>query len=307
MLLPLVANVLHNLNLGPFGRVEPTPFLFVLTGTVLVWGIFRFHLLDLAPIARSSVLETIQDGVVVLDPYRRVVNLNPAAERALGMRTAEAVGRQAETLLAVAPSVLDGEAPEQVVLGDRQHELTTAPLRDRGGHETGRVVMLRDMTERQRAHERLVRLDEQRRWLLGRLVSRQERERRQLASNLRRVDPRLRTAASSLDRLRAGLDRPDLVELVEGLRGAITDSLGRLQEVRGPGVVGEEPVLAPSESFEYTSSCPLQTPSGFMVGDYEMETRSGERFLARVPAFSLDIPPQIGRAGNPEQRPLRLN
>jgi len=87
----------------------------------------------------------------------------------------------------------------------------------------------------------------------------------------------------------------------------ITDSLGRLQEVRGPGVVGEEPVLAPSESFEYTSSCPLQTPSGFMVGDYEMETRSGERFLARVPAFSLDIPPQVGRADNPEQRPLRLN
>ncbi len=87
----------------------------------------------------------------------------------------------------------------------------------------------------------------------------------------------------------------------------ITDSLGRLQEVRGPGVVGEEPVLAPGESFEYTSSCPLQTPSGFMVGDYEMETRSGERFLARVPAFSLDIPPQIERAGSPEQRPLRLN
>ncbi len=87
----------------------------------------------------------------------------------------------------------------------------------------------------------------------------------------------------------------------------ITDSLGRLQEVRGPGVVGEQPVLAPGKSFEYTSGCPLQTPSGFMVGDYEMETGSGERFLARVPAFSLDIPPQLGRADNPEQRPLRLN
>jgi ApaG protein len=87
----------------------------------------------------------------------------------------------------------------------------------------------------------------------------------------------------------------------------ITDSLGRLQEVRGPGVVGEQPVLAPGENFEYTSSCPLQTPSGFMVGDYEMETGSGERFLARVPAFSLDVPPQVGRAGKPEQRPLRLN
>ena len=59
----------------------------------------------------------------------------------------------------------------------------------------------------------------------------------------------------------------------------ITDSLGRLQEVRGPGVVGEQPVLAPGQSFEYTSSCPLTTPSGFMVGDYEMEAPGGENFL----------------------------
>ncbi len=232
VLLPSVANVVHNLNLGPFGRVEPTPFLFVLTGTVLVWGIFRFRLLDLAPIVRGSVLETIQDGVVVLDPYRRVVNLNPAAERALGVATADAVGRQAEALLAVEPSVLDGGGGGgQVVLGDRRHELTTTPLRDRGGRETGRVVMLRDVTERQRAHDRLVRLDEQRRWLLGRLVSRQERERRRLAGQLRQVDPRLRMAASGLDRLRASLDRPDQVELVEGLRGAITESLGRLRQL----------------------------------------------------------------------------
>lgn len=86
----------------------------------------------------------------------------------------------------------------------------------------------------------------------------------------------------------------------------ITDSLGRLQEVRGPGVVGEQPVLAPGESFEYTSSCPLATPSGFMVGDYEMETRGGENFLARVPAFSLDLPPQLQHPDRAE-RPIRLH
>src|SRR5947207_12251932 len=77
----------------------------------------------------------------------------------------------------------------------------------------------------------------------------------------------------------------------------ITDARGRLQEVRGPGVVGEQPVLAPGESFEYTSSCPLPTSSGFMVGDYEMETKTGESFLVRIPAFSLDTP----------QQPTRLN
>jgi ApaG protein len=70
----------------------------------------------------------------------------------------------------------------------------------------------------------------------------------------------------------------------------ITDALGRLQEVRGAGVVGEEPELAPGESFEYTSGVPLPTPSGFMVGSYGMVTTRGERFDIEVPAFSLDSP-----------------
>jgi ApaG protein len=70
----------------------------------------------------------------------------------------------------------------------------------------------------------------------------------------------------------------------------ITDALGRLQEVRGAGVVGEEPVLEPGESFEYTSGVPLTTPSGFMVGSYGMVTAEGERFDIEIPAFSLDSP-----------------
>jgi ApaG protein len=68
----------------------------------------------------------------------------------------------------------------------------------------------------------------------------------------------------------------------------ITDASGRRQEVRGPGVVGEEPVLRSGESFEYTSGVPLQTPSGFMVGSYGMVSASGEHFDIEIPAFSLD-------------------
>ena len=70
----------------------------------------------------------------------------------------------------------------------------------------------------------------------------------------------------------------------------ITDDRGKLQEVRGEGVVGEQPTLAPGKSFEYTSAGPLSTPSGFMVGTYQMETSSGERFDVDIPAFSLDSP-----------------
>jgi ApaG protein len=68
----------------------------------------------------------------------------------------------------------------------------------------------------------------------------------------------------------------------------ITDGNGRLQEVRGAGVVGEEPVLKPGESFEYTSGVPLPTPSGFMLGTYGMVAESGEKFDIEIPAFSLD-------------------
>jgi ApaG protein len=77
----------------------------------------------------------------------------------------------------------------------------------------------------------------------------------------------------------------------------ITDGLGRMQEVRGPGVVGEQPVIEPGEHYEYTSGTPLGTPSGIMVGSYQMETADGRRFNVAIPAFSLDSPHQ----------PIRLN
>ncbi len=75
----------------------------------------------------------------------------------------------------------------------------------------------------------------------------------------------------------------------------ITDAIGRTQEVRGAGVVGEQPVLKPGGSFEYTSGTPLPTPSGIMQGSYQMEREDGERFDVRIPAFSLDSPHQAMR------------
>ena len=70
----------------------------------------------------------------------------------------------------------------------------------------------------------------------------------------------------------------------------ITDSKGRIQEVRGEGVVGEQPRLAPGEVYEYTSGAPLTTPSGFMVGSYQMINAEGQQFNVAIPAFSLDSP-----------------
>jgi ApaG protein len=63
-----------------------------------------------------------------------------------------------------------------------------------------------------------------------------------------------------------------------------------VEEVKGLGVVGKQPILRPGERFDYTSGCPLATPSGMMVGSYAMVTDSGERFDISIPAFSLDLP-----------------
>ncbi|MDP3495931.1 MAG: Co2+/Mg2+ efflux protein ApaG [Hyphomonadaceae bacterium] len=70
----------------------------------------------------------------------------------------------------------------------------------------------------------------------------------------------------------------------------ITDSDGRMQEVKGEGVVGKQPVLRPGASFEYTSGCPLTTPSGLMQGAYQFEDEDGGAFEAKIPLFALDSP-----------------
>ena len=70
----------------------------------------------------------------------------------------------------------------------------------------------------------------------------------------------------------------------------ITDGSGRVEEVRGAGVVGDQPELDPGDSYQYTSGCPLSTPSGFMVGRYTMRNARGELFDVDIPAFSLDMP-----------------
>lgn len=70
----------------------------------------------------------------------------------------------------------------------------------------------------------------------------------------------------------------------------ITDGRGRVVEVKGEGVVGEQPLLEPGEAFQYTSGTPLPTPTGIMAGSYQMVTNTGERFDVTIPAFSLDAP-----------------
>ena len=111
------------------------------------------------------------------------------------------------------------------------------------------------------------------------------------------VEPTFVEAESSADDGRYfwaySIEIANLGEEVVQLRSRhwrITDANGRTEEVRGAGVVGKQPVLKPGETFSYTSGCPLPTPSGIMVGTYQMENQKGERFSIAIPAFSLDLP-----------------
>jgi len=163
VLLPSAANVLHNLDVGVFGRVELTPFLFVLTGLVLVWGLFRFRLLDLVPMARSRIFQVMRDAVVVTDLYGRVVDANQAGERLLDQPVGQAVGQPLERLApgwARAVSRRRGvssvdDLGAEAVIGGRPYELTASALPDRRGRPTGELLIARDVSERHQAEQDL--------------------------------------------------------------------------------------------------------------------------------------------------------
>ena len=89
--------------------------------------------------------------------------------------------------------------------------------------------------------------------------------------------------------VRIANDGQETVQLINR-HWIITNASGDVEEVRGPGVVGRQPILPPGESFEYTSGCPLGTPFGSMRGSYEMVTDGGDRFQAEIAAFALSEP-----------------
>jgi PAS domain S-box-containing protein len=165
-LLPWVANLLHNLEVGAFARLDLTPFAFTVTGGVLVWGLFRERLVNLSPLARSVIVETMVDGVVVLDAFGRIADVNPAAARVLGSTRAGLVGLPLVDVLprpgpADAPVTLetpgapDGDQSGGRGADQRAFDVRRQPLTDRAGRPAGELVVLRDITDRVRAEQRL--------------------------------------------------------------------------------------------------------------------------------------------------------
>jgi PAS domain S-box-containing protein len=162
ILLPILLNLLFNLRVGPFGHVDLTPFAFVLTTSVLVWGVYQLSLLDLRPVARSQIFRTISDPVLVVDPGGRVLDANPAAGRLAGLPLAEVVGQPVGQLLptwkaTVAAAMAAGaeQASEEVSRDGRIYDLAISALPERQRQPGGHLVVARDVTERRQVEEKL--------------------------------------------------------------------------------------------------------------------------------------------------------
>ena len=165
ILLPLVLNLLFNLRVGPFRQVDLTPFAFVLTTAVLVWGVDQLSLLDLRPVARSQIFRTISDPVLVLDPDGRVLDANPAAGRLAGRPLTEVVGQPVGRVLPtwgatvaaamVAPAEHAAPGSREVTQDGRIYDLAISTLPERQRQPGGHLVVARDITERRQVEERL--------------------------------------------------------------------------------------------------------------------------------------------------------
>ena len=163
-LLPWAANLLHNFDVGWFSQVDLTPFAFTVTGGVLVWGLFRERLVDLAPLARSAVVENMGDAVFVLDAFGRVVDVNPAGLTLAATSRASLLGRDGQQLLDATPGAHFSPGVLTLESGDAQSadhgerrtfDIDRQPLTDASGRTAGELVVLREVTERVRHRERL--------------------------------------------------------------------------------------------------------------------------------------------------------
>jgi PAS domain S-box-containing protein len=163
---PWVANLLFIIGIKQLSGMDPTPLAFAITGIAFFWGLFRLRLLDILPVAHEEILKSMDDGVIVLDNGKRILEINPSAERILGCKRSEAIGKAFGRLLPVQSGLLDLKTEEsrtqtEITVGEGQGERCYAvyisAVATRQGLN-GYLLLLHDDTQRKKAeseaHER---------------------------------------------------------------------------------------------------------------------------------------------------------
>lgn len=161
---PWAGNILFVAGLSPFPGLDLTPFAFTLSGAALASSLLRFRLLDVVPVARDAVIESMGAAVIVLDEQGRILDLNPSAQQTLGLHGRAIIGQPFAQPFAEWPVLVQRcetarEAYTETILNHaataRWFDVHISPLRDRSGHLTGRLVILDDITARVQAEEAL--------------------------------------------------------------------------------------------------------------------------------------------------------
>jgi two-component system nitrate/nitrite sensor histidine kinase NarX len=163
-LIPLVGTVLTLVGITLTFHRDTSPLTLALSNLVIAWGLFRYRLFDLVPVAREMLIERMGDMVIVLDLQNRIVDLNPAAQARIGQSAAAAIGQPATQLFSHWPDLVElyqdvAEARAEIVVAteESQHhfDLSISPLHDRRGRLTGRLIVMRDITRRAQIEEEL--------------------------------------------------------------------------------------------------------------------------------------------------------
>jgi PAS domain S-box-containing protein len=160
---PLVGNGLYITGYNPFPQFDLTPLAFLFSGLAVSWAFYRYRLLDVMPVVHAALVANLQDGLIVLDSRRRIVELNPAAEEVFAQPGAELIGRDVTDLDWGGSHILEllvkSEAKLEIAIGvgenKRYYDLRSSPLKDRLGNENGRLIVLRDITDQVKAGESL--------------------------------------------------------------------------------------------------------------------------------------------------------
>ncbi|MEO7912555.1 MAG: histidine kinase N-terminal 7TM domain-containing protein [Roseiflexaceae bacterium] len=166
---PLSGNAVYLLKLNPFPHLDLTPFAFTVAGVLWAWGLFHFQLLDIIPVARDAVIESMSDAVLVLDAHSRIVDMNPAATQVLRRPASEVIGQSAFTVLADRHDLIERyrdttEAQAEIISiydPNRFFDLRISPLYDRHARLTGRLIVIRDISDRKQIEAALYLAKEQ--------------------------------------------------------------------------------------------------------------------------------------------------
>jgi PAS domain S-box-containing protein len=160
ILAPWVGNALYIYRLTPIPYLDLTPFAFTVTGIAFAWSMLRYRLFDIIPSAHITVFENMKDAVIVLDIHHRILDFNPSAKKLFNYSSSQVIGKPLNTIFPEGTQSLESNLTaaefrtEILIEKEKRHfDLCLSPLYDKHCYMTGRLMTLRDITERKQAEE----------------------------------------------------------------------------------------------------------------------------------------------------------